>query len=69
MSIKRRSFIRTMYCVNCGRMFKATRSHAKACSPRCRMVLSRAGQKSKRESETGITLSQLDFLLEMNGGK
>jgi len=62
MSSSRRQFPRTSYCDNCKRPFKTTRSHAKYCSPRCRMAASRAGQKRSINPQQNVTLFDLEVL-------
>ena len=52
------------YCEVCRRPFRSSRKHAKTCSPACRKILSRAGQKSKKKNVPPVTIQQLELLLQ-----
>lgn len=61
-----RKFYYLLDCQICGKSFGAYRPHAKTCSSACRKKLSRAGGKQKRQNVSGVTIQQLELLLEMH---
>lgn len=67
--MKRVQFYRIAYCEVCRRPMRTARKHTKTCSPTCRKARSRAGQKDKRKSETGVTLHQLEMLVRKHAEK